>query len=411
MTTVESLTCPTCGAPLSISGNETEVTCQFCGNVVRVASAKAAPPPTPPPAPQIIVQPVSYVPASSRSVAAAYAVRRSSSCAYTVVMLILVFGLIGVVLVVGGTYGGNFGAFLDSILGHGTNVVVTFGGKGTGVGLWDNARHMAVDGKGYVYVADEKNGRIQRFDANGKYVSYWDLTRKNNNGPDCLAADRSGDVWVCQDWSLLKYDGATGKLLGTYAGPTINYSPALIRNAAATSEGGIVSDADSGSDDVLLKFDANGSVTASYPKLIRAQEPQTNMGVESAVDGLGNMYFLETISDVDGINEIVLTYDANGKFINRFGNHGRGADQFYSPQAIALDAQSRIYIGDSGNVKVFDNTGRYLNSYTLPGTFYTYSLGFSPDGGNLYALCMNNTDNEQTQVYKIQIPNQNAGKS
>src|SRR5579859_6118008 len=149
MTAVESLTCPTCGAPLSIAGNETEVTCQFCGNVVRVASAKAAPPP-PPPAPQIIVQPVSYVPTASRSAVAIYTARRTSSCIYMAVMLVLVFGLIGVTLVVGGMYGGNFGAFLDSVLGHGANVQATFGGKGSGAGLWDHAQHMAVDGKGYV---------------------------------------------------------------------------------------------------------------------------------------------------------------------------------------------------------------------------------------------------------------------
>ncbi len=409
MNRVESITCPRCGAPLSVSGNETEVTCQFCGNVTRVASAKAAPP-TPMPAPQVIVQPVEFESVSSRAVMAAYIARRGCSCTYVAVMLLVVLVLIGVALIVGGTYGGDLGGFLSSILGHGTNVQAKFGGKGTGAGLWDHARHMAVDGKGFVYVADEKSGRIQRFDADGKYVSYWDLTRKNNNGPDCLAADRSGDVWVCQDWSLLKYEGVTGKLLGTYAGPTTNYTPTLIRNAAALSEGGIVVDADSGSDDVLLKFDGSGNVTASYPKLIRAQEPATNMGIESAVDGPGNMYFLETYSDFDGINEVVLIYDAHGKFLNRFGSHGRGADQFHSPQAIALDAQSRIYIGDSAAVKVFDNTGRYLNSYTLPGTFYTYSLGFSPDGSSLYALCMNNTDSEQTQVYKIQI-NPTAGKS
>jgi len=136
MTAVESLTCPTCGAPLTISGNETSVTCQFCGNVVRVASAKPAQPLPPPPAPRIIVQPQIYVP-QSRPSPRTYSYGRRGWCAYSLVVLLIAGVITGGTFIIEMAYGGNPSAFLDALLGHGGTVLATFGGKGTGAGFWD----------------------------------------------------------------------------------------------------------------------------------------------------------------------------------------------------------------------------------------------------------------------------------
>ena len=48
--------------------------------------------------------------------------------------------------------------------------ILKFGSKGTGPGQFDNPRHVVVDKQlKYVYVADSKNNRIQKFDINGTY--------------------------------------------------------------------------------------------------------------------------------------------------------------------------------------------------------------------------------------------------
>ena len=44
-------------------------------------------------------------------------------------------------------------------------LVTTFGSKGIGPGLLNDARYITVDGAGIVYVADYQGGRIQAFDA------------------------------------------------------------------------------------------------------------------------------------------------------------------------------------------------------------------------------------------------------
>lgn len=46
-------------------------------------------------------------------------------------------------------------------------LVLEFGGKGTGPGLLDDPRRIAVDGSGHLWVADYGDGRLQEFDPPG----------------------------------------------------------------------------------------------------------------------------------------------------------------------------------------------------------------------------------------------------
>ena len=55
-------------------------------------------------------------------------------------------------------------------------VVLTFGGKGSGVGLFTDPRTISVDAKGNIYVADYSDGRVQVFDSQGNYASQWKIT-------------------------------------------------------------------------------------------------------------------------------------------------------------------------------------------------------------------------------------------
>src|SRR5690606_16750326 len=51
--------------------------------------------------------------------------------------------------------------------------VLRFGREGTGAGRFEDARSVAVDGTGRIYVAEYQGGRVQVFDSLGTFLTQW----------------------------------------------------------------------------------------------------------------------------------------------------------------------------------------------------------------------------------------------
>ncbi|HKC62406.1 MAG TPA: hypothetical protein VKB86_02155, partial [Pyrinomonadaceae bacterium] len=92
-----------------------------------------------------------------------------------------------------------------------------FGSEGIGAGQFKDARSVAVDGQERIYVGDYSDGRVQVFDSQGKPITQWIVDPKKPLRN--LSADRKGTVYVAQGGTILRYDGATGNLLGEVAKP------------------------------------------------------------------------------------------------------------------------------------------------------------------------------------------------
>ncbi len=81
------------------------------------------------------------------------------------------------------------------------------GANETGDGQFFDPRGIAVDKDGNVYVADKKNSRIQKFDANGNFLLKWTGTKDDEHNtrdgkfdPTYLAVDsETGDVYVTDE--------------------------------------------------------------------------------------------------------------------------------------------------------------------------------------------------------------------
>jgi len=94
-----------------------------------------------------------------------------------------------------------------------------WGSHGTGPGQFHLVHSVQVDENGIVYVADRENGRVQRFDLDGKFLGEWDALGK----PFSLTL-RNGAIYVATQprdrpngaagW-LLKVDRKTGQVLGS----------------------------------------------------------------------------------------------------------------------------------------------------------------------------------------------------
>ncbi|HEU4593651.1 MAG TPA: hypothetical protein VFS10_00690 [Pyrinomonadaceae bacterium] len=233
-------------------------------------------------------------------------------------------------------------AFADTIL--------KFGSEGIGPGSFSDARSIAVDGEGRIYVGDYSGGRVQVFDAEGKFQTQWMVDQKMPLRG--LAADRRGNVYVVQSGKIQRYEGATGKHLGE-----LPYAEGWgFDNVVVTPDGGLVAAWRKHRDDIV-RFDSSGKVSKVIRAAVSGQTDESELDLRVAVDGLGNIYALGTFTNS------VFKFTPDGRYVNRFGGRGEQPGQFRAPQSIAVDNQGRVYVSDTKGVQVFDKDGRYLDIF------------------------------------------------
>lgn len=253
---------------------------------------------------------------------------------------------------------GEFTFFEDPTSRGYARQVTTFGGEGASPGQLDDVVDVAVDGSGNVYAAEYGTGRIQRFSSAGVYLNGW--TIEGARHPSALAADKSGSVYVVTSNHILKYEGATGKPLGTFSSAKSDF---LGFYDVAVFPNGDLLTYTRGSTGDLVRLDPNGQEVGRYSKAIVSSGNTSPVPwqVRVATDSLGNMLALYT----DSTRPEVFTYAPDGNLTKRFGGRGDADGLFSNPDALAVDGKGRIYVGDWEGVQVFDRSGIYLGLIKL----------------------------------------------
>jgi uncharacterized Zn finger protein (UPF0148 family) len=235
---------------------------------------------------------------------------------------------------------------------------VTLTLSGGDAGSFEDPRYVAVDPKGFTYVA-EKSGRVQRFDADGKGLS--SFRAETTNGPhgsnstditipQGMAADRKGRVWVSIGYDLTAYDGASGKQV---ARVPHRFPSTCFRNITITPGGMVVRSACTDKDVyALVRMDADGHTLATFPLSPAWQQDADN---KVAVDAAGNIY------EPHSIDGQVVVDDAHFKVVTRFGSRGDTFGHFSNyagPGAIALSAKGDLVIANGDDVDVYGVDGQ-----------------------------------------------------
>lgn len=232
--------------------------------------------------------------------------------------------------------------------------VLKFGGEGTGAGKFKDNRHVAVDGRGYMYSADYSGGRIQVFDAEGKFVTQW-IAEAGMNLYD-MAADRKGNVFIANNRGVSMFEGETGKLL--------NKSDSYyIQGMARALDGKLIVSMGRGL--AILGPDLK---TVQEFKDASERASTTGNFREIAVDGNNNIYAL------DSHNGDICKFSGDGKFLNRIPT---GTS---SPNGIAIAPSGRIFVSDVSNILVFDENGQKIKSFKATQAF---GMAFN-DAGELF---------------------------
>ena len=182
-------------------------------------------------------------------------------------------------------------------------------------GKFDNPRHVAVDNNlEYVYVADSKNNRIQKFDINGIFI---------------------------------EVIGKLGNNIGEFNLPT---------TIEIDSQGNFI--INERGNERIQKFDSNWNFIQMWGS--RGSGDYQFCHIEHiAVDKDDNIYVTDPQSEPGCSQQPrVLKYDHKGNFIVKWGSYGEENGQFRDPEHLAVDSEGFVYVSDrkNDNIQVFEPT-------------------------------------------------------
>jgi DNA-binding beta-propeller fold protein YncE len=260
----------------------------------------------------------------------------------------------------------------------GKGVVSVFGSSGPGDGQFANAFGAAVNlGSGDVYVVDQLNHRVQRFDASGAFVRAFGWGVADGNAAAEMCASN------CQP-------GIQGSGDGQFDTP---------QGIAIDQSDGSVYVVDGGNNRVE-KFDASGVYQSQFGSA-GAAEAQFSGPQGIAVDPSdGSVYVADTR------NNRVEKFDHTGSFVRTFGfgvsDGGNSFETctsscqaglpvpddggFSSPTRVAVDSTGQVYVLDSDNSRIerYTGTNTFDQVFDTTDIFLPQEIAIGPGSDHLY---------------------------
>ncbi|MBI2831198.1 MAG: hypothetical protein HYX79_02970, partial [Chloroflexi bacterium] len=217
---------------------------------------------------------------------------------------------------------------------HGVSVK-KWGTYGTGNGQFKEPRGIAVSSSGYVYVVDAGNYRVQKFDSNGNFVSAWGSQGSGNGqftNPTGVAVSSFGYVYVTntannvyEPHRVQKFD-ANGNFVSAWGSYGTGTGQFMYPADIAVSSAGYVFVADSGNNRIQ-KFDLNGNYVTlwTYDPIYGIGQP---WGI--AVSSDGYVYVTEN-SYINAVKK----FNASGSLIKTWSGV-KATDVLMSPGLQAM---------------------------------------------------------------------------
>ncbi|MFI5608301.1 NHL repeat-containing protein [Amycolatopsis sp. NPDC051903] len=258
-----------------------------------------------------------------------------------------------------------------------------FGRSGRGPVQFSSPAGLTVDARGQIWVADTGNDRVQAFTRDGCLVR---VLAGRFKAPQAVAVDRAGNVYVADTgnnrvvqyswWGGFSREYGAGELANP-RGVAIDTAGRLLVSDTGhqrvarfdtltgkaltditekvSSPQGIVSDGNGGvwivhsgrsasGKVAVVHYDADGKVLGSIGGDRRSESGGLANPAGVALNAGGDAFV--TVPD----HGWVAQFRTTGPYRTEFGTAGPGALSF--PLGIAVDAQGRIFVADTGNDRV-----------------------------------------------------------
>ncbi len=269
----------------------------------------------------------------------------------------------------------------------------TLGGSGSDPGQFNAPRGLAVAADGTLYVADSRNHRIQHLTTEGEVLASWgsfadatsgDAPGGTFNEPWDLAVAADGSVFVADTWNhRIQKFSADGKFItmwgffGTAETPDAFWGP---RSVVVDAQDRLFV-TDTGNKRVVV-FDLDGNYITQFGEQGFAPG-QFDEPVGLALDGESRLYVADTW------NQRIQVLSPNGEPIRNWEIFGWFSDTLENKPYLAVDPENgRLFVADPEGYRVLEFTteGEFLRYW---GDYSTQSNGFGlvsgmavdPEGG------------------------------
>ena len=226
-----------------------------------------------------------------------------------------------------------FCILLLSGCGHRSSVEAVWAGAGRGAGELVYPRAIDYDARSDTFVVIDRTARVQRYDADGKYLNGWRMPEWERGKPVGVSFGPDGNVWIAD----------------THYHRVMVYTPA---------------------GQIVRQFGSRGSGPGEF-----------ELPTDVAFDKQGRVYVGEY-----GGHDRVQVFDQTGNYLFEFGSFGSGPGQFSRPQSLVF-VGDELFITDSCNhrIEVFSIEGKYLRSIgksgSAPGEFrFPYGMCLDTSG-------------------------------
>lgn len=256
---------------------------------------------------------------------------------------------------------------------------MAFGSQGSHAGQLDDARSIAVDPRGNIFVADYSTGRVNKFDPQGNFLQLIQVLSPQE-GENCytrkIVTDDQGNLYTTCAGQIIKYNTQDGRLLLTIPDqwPEIYYESVTVApdgNLYATN--GMA-----GTDDVII-LSPQGELLSHWKDMVEnVNQDDPAIQLELAVSHSGRLYLLSPFGNQ------VYVYNPDGSFGFSFGQQGQRPGQFnMSTGMLAITDDDYLVISDVYRADLFDARGSYLGK--------TFTIDYDVAGGSIHGMAIDNS--------------------
>ena len=236
-----------------------------------------------------------------------------------------------------------------------------FGEKGTGDGMFDYPRGVAVTDKDEIVAADQCNHRIQVFDSNGTFLRSFGHKGKHSgefNRPDGIAIDKDGNIFVADSGNhRVQIFSREGRHLGSF-GSIVSLDSKLLEPWG-------------------LSLDSSGNIIVADrgDKLIKIFTPKGRFVMK--IGGQGSLsdpvhcvqcgeYFIVS----DRGEHCIKVFNREGHFQYKFGKEGKGDGEFNCPAYLLVNELQHLFVCDRENhrVQIVELNGKLIGKFGAKGS-------------------------------------------